>query len=152
MYRFEFAESCKGLLFKFGCFAVLGAGGWNRSVYCGFTHYYSNMCRRLQFEVNNTNGGNCAFGLSFAAWFYQTYLPIRSHGAAFTVLKNIRTALTKKLSRVPMGFVLDTPSGKFKTMLVDTVEKLSYLFAHIDTGIDSKYYDSCLNVDLFHVP
>jgi len=30
-----------------------------------------------------------------------------------------------------MGFVLDTPSGKFKTMLVDTVEKLELPLAHI---------------------
>ena len=61
----------------------------------------------------------------------STISTIRSHRAAFTVLKNIRSALTKKLSRVPMGFVLDTPSGKFKTMIVDTVEKLELPFAHM---------------------
>ena len=61
----------------------------------------------------------------------STVSTVRSHKAAFTILKNIRTALTKKLSRVPMGFVLDTPSGKFKTMLVDTVEKLELPLAHM---------------------
>ena len=30
-----------------------------------------------------------------------------------------------------MGFILDTPSGKFKTMLVDTVEKLELPLAHM---------------------
>lgn len=61
----------------------------------------------------------------------STLSTIRSHRAAFTVLKNIRMQLTAKLARVPMGFVLDTPSGKFKTMLVDTVEKLELPLAHI---------------------
>ena len=46
---------------------------------------------------------------------------------AFTVLENIRVRLTAKLSRVPMGFILDTPSGKFKTMLVDTIKKLEQI-------------------------
>ena len=30
-----------------------------------------------------------------------------------------------------MGFVIDTPSGKFKTMIVDTVEKLELPLAHM---------------------
>lgn len=61
----------------------------------------------------------------------STVSTVQSHRAAFTVLKNIRTALTKKLSRAPMGFVLDTPSGKFKAMIVDTVEKLELPLAHM---------------------
>ena len=35
------------------------------------------------------------------------------------------------LLRVFMGFVIDTPSGKFKTMIVDTVEKLELPLAHM---------------------
>ena len=54
-----------------------------------------------------------------------------SSETSFTVLKNIRLQLTAKLARVPMGFVLDTPSGKFKTMLVDTIEKLELPLAHM---------------------
>ena len=30
-----------------------------------------------------------------------------------------------------MGYILDTPSGKFKTLLVDTVEKLELPLAHM---------------------
>ena len=63
-------------------------------------------------------------------WF-ETISTILSHGSAFTILKNIRTELTGKLSRVPMGYILDTPSGKFKTLLVDTVEKLELPLAHM---------------------
>ena len=40
-------------------------------------------------------------------------------------------AITEKLSRVPMGTILDTPSGKFKTVIVDTVEKLELPLAHM---------------------
>ena len=40
-------------------------------------------------------------------------------------------AITEKLSRVPMGTILDTPSGKFKTIIVDTVEKLELPLAHM---------------------
>lgn len=63
-------------------------------------------------------------------WF-GTASTMLSHRSAFTILKNIRTELTGKLSRVPMGYILDTPSGKFKTLLVDTVEKLELPLAHM---------------------
>ena len=46
---FKFAGSCKGLLLSSVIFAVLGAG----------------------FEINPADGGNCSFGLSFAAWFFN---------------------------------------------------------------------------------
>lgn len=56
---------------------------------------------------------------------------IISHRCAFIILNSIRKALTDKLSRVPMGTVLDQPSGTFKTLIVDTVEKLELPLAHM---------------------
>lgn len=56
---------------------------------------------------------------------------IISHRCAFITLNSIRKALTDKLSRVPMGTVLDQPSGAFKTLIVDTVEKLELPLAHM---------------------
>lgn len=56
---------------------------------------------------------------------------IISHRCAFITLNSIRKTLTDKLSRVPMGTVLDQPSGTFKTLIVDTVEKLELPLAHI---------------------
>lgn len=56
---------------------------------------------------------------------------IISHRCAFITLNSIRKALTDKLSRVPMGTVLDQPSGTFKTLIVDTVEKLELPLAHM---------------------
>ena len=56
---------------------------------------------------------------------------IISHRCAFITLNSIRKTLTDKLSRVPMGTVLDQPSGTFKTLIVDTVEKLELPLAHM---------------------
>ena len=63
-------------------------------------------------------------------WF-GTFSTMKSHESAFIVLRNIRMAITGKLSRVPMEVILDTPSGKFKTTIVDTVEKLELPLAHM---------------------
>ncbi|MDR1894221.1 MAG: ABC transporter ATP-binding protein/permease [Spirochaetales bacterium] len=60
-----------------------------------------------------------------------------SHVAAFTILRNIRVRVAAKLQRVPLGTVLDTPSGKYKNIIVDTVEKLEKLIAHMIPEITS---------------
>lgn len=54
-----------------------------------------------------------------------------SHQSAYGILVEIRTALTRKLSKVPLGYVTERPSGELKTVLVDTVERLEAPFAHL---------------------
>lgn len=54
-----------------------------------------------------------------------------SHSAAFTILKNIRVKFAEKLSKVPLGYVLESLSGELKTIMVDTVEKLEEPLAHV---------------------
>lgn len=54
-----------------------------------------------------------------------------SHAAAFQTLKEIRLAIASKLTRVPMGYLLETPSGKLKNTTVDKVESLEVTLAHI---------------------
>jgi ATP-binding cassette subfamily B protein IrtA len=65
----------------------------------------------------------------------RTYLTMkssmRSHGISFTILKNIRRAIADKMRRVPMGLMLETPSGTFKTLLVDNVGRLEDIIAHM---------------------
>lgn len=56
---------------------------------------------------------------------------LRSHGISFTILKNIRRAVADKMRRVPMGVMLETPSGTFKTLLVDNVGRLEDIIAHM---------------------
>lgn len=53
-----------------------------------------------------------------------------SHAGTFTVLSEIRRALTSKLTRMPMGYVLETPSGKLKTPIVERTEQLEVPLAH----------------------
>ena len=126
----RFARPCRGKLTASVLLAILDSA-------CGVVPYLavSQILIRLC-------GGNCDFGpiagyalLGLAGYLGNVWLSVAStmlsHHSAFTVLKEIRTALTAKLSRVPMGTVLDTPSGKYKTLLVDTVEKLELPLAHM---------------------
>lgn len=129
-YLLELAKPCKGLLVSSVVFSVLGAAA-------GIVPYFavSGLIIRICARDYSIHTIVLTALIALAGYLGQlclsTLSTIRSHRAAFTVLKNIRMQLTAKLSRVPMGFILDTPSGKFKTMLVDTVEKLELPLAHI---------------------
>lgn len=54
-----------------------------------------------------------------------------SHTATYHTLRDLRKALTSKLARVPMGTVLNTPSGQYKTTIVDRVEGMEPTLAHL---------------------
>lgn len=54
-----------------------------------------------------------------------------SHRATFNVLGNVRTALCDKLSRLPLGTVLDTPSGSMKNIIVERVDSMEPVLAHV---------------------
>lgn len=54
-----------------------------------------------------------------------------SHKATFTVLGNIRKRCCEKLSRVPLGYVLDTPSGSLKNIMVERIDTIETTMAHI---------------------
>lgn len=55
---------------------------------------------------------------------------LMSHKISFTVLKNIREAITDRMAKVPMGVMLETPTGTFKNLIVDNVAKLEDSMAH----------------------
>ena len=55
----------------------------------------------------------------------------KAHGAAFTIIKNIRIALIQKMRRVPLGVINNNSSGKLKTLIVDTADKIEKPLAHI---------------------
>ncbi len=125
-----FARPCKKLLGVSVVLAVLGS-------FCGIIPYIA-VSQIITYLIDG--GVNFRQIIIFAlvallgylsSLWLNTISTICSHRAAFTVLKNIRKAIADKLSRVPMGIILDTPSGKFKTMLVDTVEKLELPLAHM---------------------
>ena len=54
-----------------------------------------------------------------------------SHKATFGVLAQIRRMLTKKLSLMPLGDVLDDSSGSLKNIIVERVDSIETTLAHI---------------------
>ena len=54
-----------------------------------------------------------------------------SHKATFSILKTIRQKLLEKLPRLPLGTVMDTPSGKLKQTIVDQVDSMETTLAHL---------------------
>ncbi len=54
-----------------------------------------------------------------------------SHAATFAVISEVRLKLTKKLTRLPMGYLLDTPSGRLKNILVERVDSIEPTLAHV---------------------
>ena len=55
---------------------------------------------------------------------------LMSHKISVTILKNIREAITDRMAKVPMGIMLETPTGAFKNLIVDNVAKLEDSMAH----------------------
>ena len=54
-----------------------------------------------------------------------------SHKATFGVLSEIRRRLTKKLSLMPLGDVLEDSSGTYKNIIVERVDSIETTLAHI---------------------
>lgn len=62
---------------------------------------------------------------------FSNWSTIISHTATYSTLRDIRQKLVSKLSRMPMGALLDTPSGRYKDVIVDRVEGLEPTLAHL---------------------
>ncbi len=54
-----------------------------------------------------------------------------SHIATFTVLGGIRKQLCEKLSKIPLGSVLDDNSGSYKNIIVERVDSMETTLAHM---------------------
>ena len=54
-----------------------------------------------------------------------------SHEATFEVLSEARRQIAGKLARVPMGYIIDTPSGKLKSGMVERIEQMEVPLAHV---------------------
>lgn len=54
-----------------------------------------------------------------------------SHKATFYVLAAIRKRLCDKLAKVPLGRVMDTPSGSLKNVIVERVDSIETTLAHV---------------------
>lgn len=54
-----------------------------------------------------------------------------SHKATFHVLGGLRRQMCDKLSRVPMGYVKDMPSGSLKNIMMERTDSIETTLAHI---------------------
>ena len=54
-----------------------------------------------------------------------------SHTATYLTMKEIRQKLVSKLTRMPMGTILGSPSGYYKDVIVDRVEGIEVPLAHL---------------------
>ena len=105
----DFAKPCKGKLIGSVILAVLGA-------LCGMIPYIAVSRGIIMICHEDYAFSKLAFlalialaGYLGQVWF-GTFSTMKSHESAFIILRNIRMAITEKLSRVPMGTILDTPS------------------------------------------
>lgn len=54
-----------------------------------------------------------------------------SHTATYYTLRDLRENSIRKLAKVPMGTIINTPSGQYKNTIVDRVEGMEPTFAHL---------------------
>ncbi|MGL5436237.1 MAG: ABC transporter ATP-binding protein [Lachnospiraceae bacterium] len=62
---------------------------------------------------------------------FSSFSTAISHTATYYTLRDLRKKLALKLARVPMGTIIDTPSGQLKTTIVDRVEGMEPTLAHL---------------------
>ncbi len=127
---FAFASECKKKLATSVLFAVLSIAG-------GMVPYFAaakitvDMIEN-QYTLQGVTWAVLAAFLGYTAKvLFNAVSTELSHQSAYQILQSIRTALTAKLSKVPLGYVTERSSGELKTVLVDTVEKLESPFAHL---------------------
>ncbi len=126
----EFAAPYKS---KYVLSVILGILG----VAAGFVPFYAVsqialLLMKGETSVSAYMGWCVTAGIGFLAKVcfsnLSTYV---SHTATFETLAEIRLSLADKLTRVPMGYMMNTPSGQLKNILVDRVEGMETTLAHL---------------------
>ena len=69
----------------------------------------------------------CGYLLKHALYAIST---LCSHKVAYEIIKNIRIAIMKKMSKVSMGTIQEKSSGEFKQLVIDDAERLEGPLAH----------------------
>ena len=65
----------------------------------------------------------CALLCNLSTWL--------SHRAAYRTLRDVRTAMTEKMLRLPMGYFESRGSGRLTTLLTERVESMEQPLAHV---------------------
>lgn len=148
---FLFAKNKKKYYFASIFFALL-------RVACGIAPYIiiANIVRELLSGVRDWDVYLKECMIIAAFWFgnvlFHSISTTLSHVATFNVLGNIRKDLCDKLSRVPLGSVLDMPSGALKNILVERIDSMETTLAHVVPEFTSNLILPLLMfVYLFHI-
>ena len=148
---FLFAKNKKKYYFASIFFALL-------RVACGIAPYIiiANIVRELLSGVRDWDVYLKECLIIAAFWFgnvlFHSISTTLSHVATFNVLGNIRKDLCDKLSRVPLGSVLDMPSGALKNILVERIDSMETTLAHVVPEFTSNLILPVLMfVYLFHI-
>ena len=126
----DFARPHQGKFTASVIFAIIG-------VAAGFVPYFA-VVRMIvsliegnrEFSLYLIWSGVAALGLAIKVLFMNISTHI-SHKATFAVMSEVRYRLASKLTRVPLGYLLNTPSGKLKTTMVERVDTIESPLAHV---------------------
>ena len=72
-----------------------------------------------------------ALGAFFLKVLLSSLSTVTSHKAAYRTLEKLRLNALKKLQKVPMGTLLNTPTASYKELIVDRIEAMEVPLAHL---------------------
>jgi len=127
---FYFAGDKKGQYVVSVFFALL-------SVACCIAPYFmiAQIVRQLLGGVRDWNVFLQECGIVALFWLgnvvFHAISTSMSHVATFNLLGNIRKKMCDKITRVPLGTVLDMPSGALKSVMIDRIDSMETTLAHI---------------------
>lgn len=106
-------------------------------VVCGIIPYFimGDMIHRL-VEGDRNWQAYLVSGLAMAVFWtarvvFHSISTACSHKATFHVLAQLRRMMCDKLSRVPLGYVKDRPSGTLKNILMERTDSIETTLAHV---------------------
>lgn len=127
---FYFAENKKGQYIASVFFALL-------SVACCLAPYFmiARIVRQLMDGIRDWNLYLKECGIVALFWtgniLFHAISTSMSHIATFNLLGNIRKKMCDKLTRLPLGTVLDMPSGSLKNIIIERIDSMETTLAHI---------------------
>lgn len=107
------------------------------SVLCGILPYFfmADMIRMLLDGVRGLSAYRSDLIILALLWLgkavFHGISTALSHRATFAVLGEIRKKVCAKLFKVPMGYILDTPSGELKNTIVERIDSMEPTMAHV---------------------
>lgn len=127
----QYAEQYKS---KYVCSVVLAV----ISVICGMLPYFA-VAKMVTAMINHEDKDITFFALwciaaaagYIAKGIFNGLSTSISHTATYLTMKEIRQRLITKLTRMPMGTIISSPSGYYKDVIVDRVEGIEVPLAHL---------------------